>query len=359
MKRFVLALVVAALTVAIPIKCFPYDVKSGDTLTSIAWAIGTNSTLTHSSYGVYPEGIGIDNSDNVWIANRDTNSVVELSPTGQFIQSITVGLDPHGLKIDRANSGNIWSQNQGGGGPGAPATCPYGTTGTVTALAPNGTVVGSFCTHGDLPQHAQFDASDNIWVTNQGSNTISELVGGDVGIGTFVASFPTGVNPHAVARDQSGNFWIGNYGSADITVLNSLGALVFTIPGVGAQPTGNDIDPSANLWQSVQGLHVVKEFAAAPSFMQIGGDHDVGDTPRGVTIDNAGNVFVANQNSENVFEFSSSGTFVREFKVGRGAENMAINSKGDLWVTNAYDNTVSVLKKVAVPTPNSDDDSNG
>jgi streptogramin lyase len=285
--------------------------------------------------------------------------VVELSPTGQFIQSITVGLDPHGLKIDRANSGNIWSQNQGGAGPGAPAACPGGTTGTVTALAPNGTVVGSFCTQGDLPQHAQFDASDNIWVTNQGSNTISELVGGDVGIGTFVASFPTGVNPHAVARDQSGNFWIANYGSADITVLNSSGALVSTIPGVGAQPTGNDINPSANLWQSVQGLHVAKEFAAAPSFVQIDGDHNVGDTPRGVTIDNAGNVFVANQNSENVFEFDSSGTFVRELKVGRGAENMAINSKGDLWVTNAYDNTVSVLKKVAVPTPNSDDDSNG
>ncbi|MGD0075821.1 MAG: hypothetical protein ABSD31_15985, partial [Candidatus Binataceae bacterium] len=332
---------------------------SGDTLTSSAWAFSTFCTITYSSHGVYPEGIGIDASDNVWISNRDTNNVVELSRTGKFIQSITVGIDPHGLKIDRANSGNIWSQNQGGGGPGAPSTCPDGTTGTVTALAPTGTVVGSFCTQGDLPQHAQFDASDNIWVTNQGSNTISELVAGNVGIGTFVASFPTGVNPHAVARDQNGNFWIGNYGSADITVLNSLGDLVSTIAGVGPQPTGNDIDPSANLWQSVAGLHVVKEFAAAPSFVQIGGDHPAGNTPRGVTIDNAGNVFVANQNSENVFKFNSSGRFVREFKVGRGAENMAINSKGDVWVTNAYDNTVTVLEKVAVPTPNNDDDSNG
>lgn len=359
MKRFVAAFFVVALIVAAPIDYLPYDVKPGGTPTSVAWAMGPTFTPTYSSYGVYPEGIGIDSSDNVWIANRDTNSVVELSPFGRFIQSITVGLDPHGLKIDRANSGNIWSQNQGGGGPGAPATCPGGTTGTVTALAPNGKVVGSFCTQGDLPQHAQFDASDNIWVTNQGSNTISELVGDDAGIGTFVASFPTGVNPHAVARDQSGNFWVGNYGSADVTVLNSLGELVFTIPGVGAQPTGNDIDPSANLWQSVQGLHVVKEFAAAPSFIQIGGNHPVGDTPRGVTIDNAGNVFVANQNSANVFEFNSSGTLIREFKVGRGPENMAINSKGDVWVTNAYDNTVSVLPKAAVPTPGSDDDSNG
>jgi DNA-binding beta-propeller fold protein YncE len=239
MKRFVVAFFAGALTVAMPINYSRSGVTSGDTLASNAWAIGTTFTLTYDSHGVYPEGIGIDNSDNVWIANRDSNNVVELSPTGRPIRSITVGVEPHGLKIDRANSGNIWSQNQGGEGPGAPATCPGGTTGTVTALAPNGTVVGSFCTRGDLPQHAQFDASDNIWVTNQGSNTISELVADDAGIGTFVASFPTGVNPHAVARDQSGNFWIGNYGSANITVLNSAGELVFTIPDVGPQPTGN------------------------------------------------------------------------------------------------------------------------
>jgi hypothetical protein len=65
MKRFVLAIVVVALIGAIPIKYFSYVVKPDDTLISIAWAFSPTSTLTHSSHGVYPEGIGIDNSDNV------------------------------------------------------------------------------------------------------------------------------------------------------------------------------------------------------------------------------------------------------------------------------------------------------
>src|ERR1700680_4054980 len=66
---------------------------------------------TFESGGNYPEGIGIDASDNVWIANRYTDDVVELNPKGKILNTITVGKRPHGLKIDRANTGNIWVMN--------------------------------------------------------------------------------------------------------------------------------------------------------------------------------------------------------------------------------------------------------
>jgi hypothetical protein len=105
-------------------------------------------------------------------------------------------------------------------------------------------------------------------------------------------------------------------------------------------------------------LGVVAVFAAPPSFAPVRSE-TVGFAPRGVTIDNVGNVFVANRQSNNVFEFDSSGTRIREFKVGRCPENMAIDSKGDVWVTNSCSSTVSVLKRVAVPSPSSDGDSNG
>lgn len=298
------------------------------------------TTLTFESGGIYPEGIGIDKSDNVWVANRYSNSVVEMSPAGAILKTIAVGSRPHGLKIDRANTGNIWVENT--------------ASNNVTAIAPDGSVIGSFPTNGLEPQHAQFDSAANVWVTNQGSNTVSELDKA----GKFVKSFATGKNPHAIARDGAGNFWIGNYSDGTVTVLYPNGSPFTTIPNVGYQPTGNAIAPSGNLWQSVQSLDRVSEFKAAPLFDRIM-DFDVGVGPRGVTIDKAGNVFVANQRTNNVFEFDASGKQTRTFDVGACPENMAVDSKGDLWVTNACSNTVSVLKGVAVPDPATDEDSDG
>ncbi|SRR5579875_511993 len=317
----------------------------------------TPSVVTYSSGGNYPEGIGIDGSDHVWIANRYSDSVAELTNAGTLLATFPVGHRPHGLKIDRKGTGAIWVQNTAGGGPGALSSCPGGTTGTVTALAGSGALIGSFCSGGDSPQHAQFDASGNVWVTNQGSNTVAEINGST---GALINTFATGEGPHAIAKDQSGNFWIGNYYSGTVSVLNSSGTSIGTIPEdrLGLQPTGNDIDPSGNLWQSVQSIDQVAVFAAAPSFAPIRTEA-VGVGPRGVTIDAAGNVFVANQQSNNVIEFNSTGSRIAEFQVGACPENMAVDSSGDVWVTNACSSTVSVLKGVAVPSPHSDDDSNG
>ncbi|MHB8383726.1 MAG: NHL repeat-containing protein, partial [Candidatus Binataceae bacterium] len=113
------------------------------------------------SGGVYPEGIGIDAADHVWVANRYSNTVVELSIKGAILSTVAVGTRPHGLKIDRGNTGNIWVQNT--------------ASNNVTAIGADGTVIGTYPTGGTEPQHAQFDGDGNIWVTNQGSNTVAEI----------------------------------------------------------------------------------------------------------------------------------------------------------------------------------------
>jgi DNA-binding beta-propeller fold protein YncE len=87
----------------------------------------------------------------------------------------------------------------------------------------------------------------------------------------------------------------------------------------------------------------VAVFAAAPSFAKLN-NFAVGVAPRGVTIDKAGNVFVANQQSNDVVMYDSSGNETAHFKVGRCPENMAVDSKGDLWVTNACSSTVTEIK---------------
>jgi len=306
------------------------------------------------SGGNYPEGIGIDADGHVWVANQYSNTVVEFNQNGSIQNTFTVGARPHGVKIDRGNTGNIWVQNTAGGGPGAPGSCPNNTTGTMTALNPDGSLIGTFCTSGNQPQHAQFDSSGNVWVTNQASNTVAELDG----TGTFINLFPTGVNPHAITSDQSGNFWIGNYGSASVTVLDPSGATLATIPNAGQQPTGNSIDLAGNLWQSIEGNDVVSVFAGAPIFTFLMSE-PVGVDPRGVSIDKAGNVFVANRVSNNVFKFDSSGNHVATYNVGGCPENMAVDSSGNVWVTNSCSSTLNVIKGVAVGSSTGDSDSNG
>ena len=141
-------------------------------------------------------------------------------------------------------------------------------------------------------------------------------------------------------------------------MLDATGAVVTTIGAVGYQPSGNAIDPEQNLWQSVQSFNQVVQFAAAPGFDQIA-NPPVGIAPRGVTIDNVGNVFVANQRTNDVYKLDPSGSMLAHYKVGACPENMAIDSKGNLWVTDACDNTVTRLRGVAVPIPSGDGDSNG
>ena len=56
---------------------------------------------------------------------------------------------------------------------------------------------------GSNPTGIAFDGA-NIWVTNYGSNTVSELRAND---GSMVGSFAVGTNPYGVAFDGANIWW--------------------------------------------------------------------------------------------------------------------------------------------------------
>jgi streptogramin lyase len=285
---------------------------------------------TFNSGGIYPEGIGVDAADHIWVANRHSNNVAELSINGDILTTIIVGSGPHGLKIDRGNTESFRVQNT--------------ASNDVTAIGSDGSVIGTYVTGGTEPQHAQFDGDGYILVTNQGSNTVAEIDSS----GAIVQQVAVGQNPHAISRDSSGT----------ITVLDSGGAVVTTITNAGYQPSGNATDPSENLWQSIVSLNQVAQFAAAPGFTPIA-SYATGIAPRGVMIDKAGSVFVANQRTNEVLKYDTSGAVIAHYKVGAGPENMAIDSRGDLWISDACGNTVTRLQRIAVLSTSGDGDSNG
>ncbi|HAM50963.1 MAG TPA: hypothetical protein DCP92_09850, partial [Nitrospiraceae bacterium] len=124
-------------------------------------------------------------------------------------------------------------------------------------------------------------------------------------------TFPVGTNPTSIAIDASGNAWITNFGSNNVSVLSSTGTLLNTI-AVGTGPVSIAID-------------------------------DVSVIEPDGSIGFSGNVWVVNNGSNNVTELSPSGTVLGTFAVGNGARGIFIDGGRTVWVVNRGDNTVTGL----------------
>ncbi len=121
-------------------------------------------------------GIALDQGNNVWIANYYGNSVSLIANTGSIVSAgAYTGLGsldrPQGIAVDGA--GNVWVANYrmpylaelAGVSSGAPGT----------ALSP---AAGLGADAGLLEAYAiALDASGNVWVSNQGSNTVTKFIG--------------------------------------------------------------------------------------------------------------------------------------------------------------------------------------
>jgi uncharacterized repeat protein (TIGR03803 family) len=103
--------------------------------------------------GKEPRGIAFD-GDDLWVANRDDNNVIELRASdGVVVRTVAVRGAPDGVIFDGAN---IWVVNQG---------YNLKVDGSVTKLNPaNGATLGIFPV-GHHPSTATFDGA-NIWVAS-------------------------------------------------------------------------------------------------------------------------------------------------------------------------------------------------
>jgi hypothetical protein len=126
------------------------------------WLIGIHYTGGGLSQ---PAAVAVDNSGNIWVANKGNNSVSEfalngstLSPSTGYIGGSLSG--PSAIAIDL--TGQAWVTNSTGA--------------SLTRVAPLGTTLTNFSAGGfNLPSSIAIDGTGNIWVANKGNSTLSEL----------------------------------------------------------------------------------------------------------------------------------------------------------------------------------------
>lgn len=235
----------------------------------------TNATGTAAQFNT-PNGIAVDASGNLYIADSFNNSVRKVTTTAgvtTLAGSSTLGyLDATGLNaqfyspqaaVANAN-GNIYVADYGNN-----IIRKISAAGVVTTLAGSGTAgyadgtgTGSAF---KSPRGLAIDASGNLYVADMGNNLIRKIT--SAGVVTTIAGYTAGgyvdstgtaaafKNPSGITIDATGtNLYIADQGNHAIRKIVISSGLVTTLAGTAAQtatlnsPNGITIDASGNIY---------------------------------------------------------------------------------------------------------------
>ena len=311
-------------------------------------------------------GPAIDGSGNIWVVNAPgpdcpiSSTITELSPTGVLSPNAPYsggGLStPSFIVVDGLS--NVWVANTG--------YVSGSSTSPVSEFNSSGTPESGSGFTGGLEQADALavDKSNNVWATGYVNNALVEFnqSGSSIFNTTLCES-----DPEDIAIDISGHIWVPD--AYDFCEYSSSGSLLSPASGYSV---GNEIgfygiafDASGNLWAPFGGNSEVWEISSTGS--NESGSPFLGggvDSPDGVAIDGAGNVWVTNADVDTVHgsngqisEFTSSGVPITGsigYQDGNRSEvNPAIDGSGNVWVQGPEypSGTGSLVEIVGAATP--------
>ena len=301
-----------------------------------------------------PTGLGIDSAGNVWVANY-FNVASEFTNTGTPIYASGItgsGLNAsYGLAVDANN--NAWIPNEPVGGNGGSITV-FNSSGQALSGSSGFTAGGL-----DYPVAIAIDTDGSAWAVDNGNSHISHLSSSGASLaGSTGYSDTSFAYPAALAIDASHNVWIGNNDSV-VTKVAPNGSQ-FTTYTCCDDASGLAFDQQGNLWVANFYGDSISEVSStgvisAGTFTGGGLDH-----PESIAIDGNGNVWVANFQAKALTELAgasatSPGTPLSPAGGIGGAANlvhafaMAIDSSGDIWVTNSGSNILTEYIGLASP----------
>jgi sugar lactone lactonase YvrE len=275
---------------------------------------GRQATLAQLNW---PQGLAVDSAGNLFIADSGNNRIRKVSASG-IITTVAGG----GTK---------------GPGDGVPAT-------SVQLTNPSGIAVDSagnlFIADNANKCIRKVSSSSGIITTVAGIFGGSSVIPENIGDGGSATSAQLGV-PYAVAVDSADNIFIASYNR--IRKVSSSSGIITTVAGGGSwdsdvpggpatsamldSPSGIAIDSAGNLFISERSSirkvsassEIISTVAGSPNCcgdIIVIGDQNVGDggpatsaqlTTSGVAVDSAGNLFIADRGYNRIRKVSTSG----------------------------------------------------
>lgn len=303
---------------------------------------GDNRPATSAS--ISPQGIAIDNAGNLLIADTGNHRVRRVNLTTGIIttvagkepgfagdggQATAASLNlPIAIGVDK--DGNIYVSDTGN----LRVRRIDARTGIITTVAGNGESTplgdGSRATEaGFSPGAISIDSTGNIFISDEthktvrrvdaSTNTITTVAGNSDTVfnSDNIPATSAAINPlGGVVVDGNGNLFIGDFDNNRIRRVDALSGLISTVAGNGSQGFSGD------------GGKVTRASL---------------DEPRGVAIDAAGNIYIADTNNNRIRRVDSA-TGVIETIAGNGQEGFsgdkgaateaALNGPRGIWLTN-------------------------
>ena len=232
---------------------------------------GTLKAHTASIYGTV-SAAAIDSSGDFYFVSAGPFDVYELTSTmGNAAHSpfsVSNTCIPSGDTYDHLavdSSQQLWASDEHGG-----VLCRFTATGTVAPNFPVSLGTGSF------PEAIGIDSNAAAWVTEEDSNQVDQVTihnGNNKVTVNTLTSASTGATfnqPFSATIDGADNIWVTNRGSNTITELNNAGAAISPAlnyqsgTGILNDPLNAAIDGSGNVWiTNYTGQEIVELVGAA------------------------------------------------------------------------------------------------
>jgi len=360
-----------------------------------------------------PMGVAVDKSGNVYIADTANNSIREVTTDG-IINTICGDTYPgflgdtgnaqsaelnHPSDVILDSSGNIYIADTNNArirqittagvintyaGSGSTGFAGDGGSATLTTVAMS------------APLGLAVDSSGNLFIVENGDSRIRKVdtkgnISTIAGNGTagFSGDGSTAVNaemnfPTGIAIDSSGNLYIADFLNLRIRKIDSSGNInsvagngVLSFSGDGGpafsaqmnSPQGVAADSAGNLYVSDTNNNVVRKVAKNGTITTIAGTGTAGSNgdgsaataaqlngPRGLALDAAGNLYIADSQNAKIRKVSTSGTIstvAGSGTAGFGGDGaaataaqlnfptaVALDSAGDLFIADFSNNRI-------------------
>jgi len=304
-----------------------------------------------------PNGVAVDNAGNVYVADYNNNTIRKVTPGG--VVTTLAGLAgswgsadgtgsaarfhyPYGVAVDSA--GNVYvadSYNDT-----IRKVTPGGAVTTMAGLAGSrGSADGTGSTaRFNHPNGVAIDSAGNVYVADSPNHTIRKLTPG--GLVTTLAGLAGGQgsadgtgsavrfdNPNGVAVDNAGNVYVADCSNHTIRKATPDG-VVTTLAGLAGNsgyadgggsvarfnsPNGVTVDKAGNVYVADKLNHMVRKLTSGGAVTTLAGQAGTPGSadgtgsaarfyyPYGVAVDNTGNVYVADTSNHTIRKVTPGG----------------------------------------------------